>query len=360
MLTDFQVQNFRSLQAFEIKGLSRVNLIVGGNNSGKTSILEAAEILLSGEARALWRVPDRREEYLHIDSAEKRLMPDSDVCHLFYGHQLEIGSTFNIYGNNAGPHHFSCKVVQQVGEPTIYSSSASPLIEESDEESNFALQLDGNFFENPITVPLTNDGGIPYGSRRRLSGDSKSAPKVIHHASRRSSLMDLKALWDQIVLTPEEQFVISSLQIIEPDIERIASLSSSRQGNFIMALRDSKARVPIGSMGDGIRHLLAIAMELVGARGGYLLIDEIDTGLHHSTMDKLWKLVIESARRFDIQIIASTHSLDCLRSLAKVTVENPDLRKEIAIHRIERGNPKAITYNAEELEIAIEQEMEIR
>ena len=50
-------------------------------------------------------------------------------------------------------------------------------------------------------------------------------------------------------------------------------------------------RIPIGSMGDGIWRLLGLALALALTEGGILLVDEIDTGLHYSVMENMWKLV---------------------------------------------------------------------
>ena len=44
MLKSLVIQNFRSLADFEVTKLGRVNLIVGKNKSGKSSVLEALRI----------------------------------------------------------------------------------------------------------------------------------------------------------------------------------------------------------------------------------------------------------------------------------------------------------------------------
>src|SRR6202034_3737992 len=82
-------------------------------------------------------------------------------------------------------------------------------------------------------------------------------------------------------------------------------------------------RIPIGSMGDGIWCLLGIALHLVATRNGVLLIDEIDTGLHYSVMETMWKLVLKTAERLDIQVFATTHSRDCYEALAAISRADP-------------------------------------
>jgi AAA15 family ATPase/GTPase len=166
------------------------------------------------------------------------------------------------------------------------------------------------------------------------------------------------------VLTPNEEKVAEALRIIDPSIERVASLSRlSGRGApspIVVRLRGSEARVPIGSMGDGIKRLLVLSVNLVTSAGGCLFVDEIDTGLHFSVITKMWQLLIETARRLDVQVFASTHSLDCLQALARVCEEKPDLAGEVAVHRIHSDREVATRYSAGELALSVRHEMEIR
>ncbi|WP_235879601.1 AAA family ATPase [Polyangium aurulentum] len=172
----------------------------------------------------------------------------------------------------------------------------------------------------------------------------------------------LGKLWDEIVLTPEEGRAVEALQVVEPSIERIAvgHGGDGSKYSFFLKLAGSSERVPLGSMGDGTKRLLALALHLARASGGVLLVDEIDTGLHYSVMLRMWRLVIETARRLGVQVFATTHSLDCINALAELCERSPDLGREILLHRIEPGQETAMTYTAEELRIAAEQHMEVR
>ncbi len=57
MLKRLQIRNFRGFNALKIDQLSGINLIVGKNNSGKTSLLEAI-FLLSGAGNAQMAIND--------------------------------------------------------------------------------------------------------------------------------------------------------------------------------------------------------------------------------------------------------------------------------------------------------------
>ena len=116
----------------------------------------------------------------------------------------------------------------------------------------------------------------------------------------------IAALFDDIVLTQEEDLVTEALRIIEPSIQRIASTGSERirssgrhaaRGGIFVRLKGVKDRIPIGSMGDGIWRMLGLALNVVHCANGILLVDEIDTGLHHTVMTKMWKFLYEAAKR---------------------------------------------------------------
>lgn len=116
-------------------------------------------------------------------------------------------------------------------------------------------------------------------------------------------------------------------------------------------------RIPIGSMGDGIWRLLGVALALTSARGGVLLIDEIDTGLHYSVLVDMWRLVFKTACSLDVQVFATTHSRDCYEALASVTEAG---RTEISLQRIERGRLDAIAFTEVEIQQAAERGLEVR
>lgn len=109
-----------------------------------------------------------------------------------------------------------------------------------------------------------------------------------------------------------------------------------------------------------MKRLLSLALLLIRAENGFLAVDEIDTGLHHTVMVDMWRLVIETARRLDIQVFATTHSLDCLRALAWLCEREPGLADQVSAHRVERDWNLTTRYSAQELVIVEQQRMEIR
>ncbi|MGB5593321.1 MAG: AAA family ATPase [Crocosphaera sp.] len=180
----------------------------------------------------------------------------------------------------------------------------------------------------------------------------------------------LNQLFDNIVLSPHEELIIEALQIIEPKIERIASVGEQKysinyrsygeRGGFVIKFSDKNKPVPIGSLGDGIWRILSIILAMVNLENGVLLVDEIDTGLHFTTLFDMWKVILFTARKLNIQVFATTHNSDCWTSLAKLIQQEKIEDNEITIQRIEPDRKKAVSFNTKQIVIAAERGIEVR
>ncbi|NEP46919.1 MAG: ATP-binding protein, partial [Okeania sp. SIO2H7] len=95
-----------------------------------------------------------------------------------------------------------------------------------------------------------------------------------------------------------------------------------------------------------------------------LLVDEIDSGLHHTAMSEMWQLIWKTATKLNIQVFATTHSSDCWKSLADVILEEKltgeNGSSEIRIHRIERRKNKSVVFTEPKIVIADNRNIEVR
>src|ERR1017187_5221398 len=121
MISGVQIEGYRGFKQFEMNDLGRVNLLVGTNNSGKTSVLEAIDILSSkGDPISLWNVLARRGETLAAIQSQgpqgvRTQQLEADICHLFTGHEVHPGSAFSFVAKNESPER---SVVFTVVEPS--------------------------------------------------------------------------------------------------------------------------------------------------------------------------------------------------------------------------------------------------
>ncbi|HEX2690001.1 MAG TPA: ATP-binding protein [Kofleriaceae bacterium] len=373
MLRNLRISGFRGLREFAMSGLGRVNLLVGTNNCGKTSVLESIHMLsVPGSPLPLWQAQLRRGEL--IDATTERQI---DVAHLFYGRTLALGTGFTIKGNGTtGQQDLAASLVVHERQK-LPPGMQREMFADDEENSDDILAAPGLFRSTGLGLawtigssiknlglPITRRGGV----RDRIifaSPDVSGAetPSEVSFITTEGLTRDSTiSMFERVVLTPDEATLLRALRTIEPDIERIASVGtyarqSSRDVRGGLAMMVAGQRIPIGSMGDGIWRLLGIALALVQARGGVLLVDEIDTGLHDSVLVDMWRLVFETARSLDVQVFATTHSRDCYEALAAVT--EPD-RAEISLQRIEREKVEAVAFTELEIRQAADRGLEVR
>jgi predicted ATPase len=303
LLSHLKISGFRGFRDFCVDGLARVNLFVGTNNAGKTSILEAAELVAMGTAAGLLRGPRRRGESIWVDqdgaASGRRVL---DLSHLFNGHALKLGAFFEI--SSGSDRWVRCEV----------GHSPQELLFGSIEESVPVLQFKSSVEERAREISLFS----PDASQRpALPSSLFDSSRPVHFLGTEATLaLQLSHLWDAVDLTLKEDEVVAAMQIVEPDIERIAFVGEGRSLRSIFLKLAGTERFPLSSAGDGLKRMLALALHLFSSRGGYMLVDDIDTGLHHTAMVNMWKLVIETAGRLGVQVFATTQSLDCVRALA--------------------------------------------
>jgi hypothetical protein len=367
MISSIQIRGYRCFSDFDMSGLERVNLLVGTNNSGKTSVLEAIYLLTSrGDPYSLWQVLWRRGERVPM-AERKQERPELDVSHLFTGHDMHQSSKFTLIAKNQTPER---RLVFSVGEIKSEQLSIPGSREHVVLPSRLGLHITGSPAPSVSVLPLSRSGGLysdvldaPRRLSKRSAPDNEEIPaQFITAESLEGS--ELVSLWDKVALTPNETRVLLALRFLDPEIERIAAQAGGQvywsRGGFIIKVEGRDHPIPIGSMGDGMWRMLAMAIAIAHCKGGVLLIDEIDTGLHYTVLKNMWRLIFGAAKELDVQVFATTHSSDCIKSLADLCYAETDVAENVALQRIERGKPKAIPYTAEEIAVAAERQIEVR
>ena len=371
MYSSIHVRGYRGLDSFRMRGLGRVNLLVGTNNCGKTSILECIELLRStGHPNVLSSILKRRGEWVDVVN-DRDSEPLLDVKRLFSGYDLQGEIVIEGEGDGAvGPSDWNGKVAMHVEDPRDPEPGEPDPFGE-DGYSTLAVEWsDRKDDSDTRTVPIsiTSDGHLSSRGLRRFLRTRNGPLDQVVQFIRTSGMTapDVVRLFDDVVLTENEEHVTQALRMIEPAVERIASVVIDRGSHFreapggvFIKLRKSGNRIPIGSTGDGMWRMLGLALALANVKGGVLLVDEIDTGLHYSVMADMWRMVSERAAALKVQVFATTHSRDCYESLAAVA--EPGLPSpKITIQRIEPHREQAIRFNDEAVAAAAERGIEAR
>jgi AAA15 family ATPase/GTPase len=113
-------------------------------------------------------------------------------------------------------------------------------------------------------------------------------------------------------------------------------------------------------MGQGFNRLLDIYSEIIAAEAKVLLIDEIENGLHHATLSTVWRGLLLAAREVEVQIFATTHSLECIRAAHEAMSEQPNYDLTvIQLFRLPQGIEGRVL-DREHIEAAMAGEIDLR
>ena len=379
MYTSIRIQGYRGLDSFRMQGLGRVNLLVGANNCGKTSILECIELLRSpGAPGVLSDIARRRGEWGYSSNGYPTVPLGArsdglDVSHLFANRELrgririeaDLGGDISAAGwHNKVTLYVEGPTTVYVADPTFrdYDESGAEVPEGAEEEC-LILHVEWSDPDEHYKVVLTEEG-LLFRPRLRTRGRYGSGQKVQFVRTSGLTAADVVRTFSKFVLTPKEEAITKALRIVEPAIERIAPIADDRgrfdrnaPGGVVLKLREVVDRVPIGSVGDGMWRMLGLALSLANAEGGVLLVDEIDTGFHFSVMEDMWRMINEQADTLSVQVFATTHSRDCYESLAAIAKSESG---NVTIQRIDRSRNEAIRFSDEAILAAAERGIEVR
>ena len=351
MLRTLSLRGYRGFESYEVGGLARVNLVVGRNNSGKTSVLEAVELLASGGNPATILESSKRRGEVRPATQFARF---PNVTHLFHGHPNEPGAFLELSSNchdtvrvellswdEADPEGLKWRALAQ---------------REANEPEPVAPALALRIAASETLLPVGEDGALlqartwrPPGNVRFLTLGTLDAPFVAQ-------------TWNAILSEGREAEIVRDMRMLLPEIESIHFLAGGRfsGGGIVVGLKNGGPRQPIGSFGDGIRRLLLLRLSLAGHERGCVLVDEIDAGLHWTVMAEMWELVVRVAVASDMQVFATTHNADCIRGLASMIRSHSDLAEEVAIQKVDASLPRAVALPGDRIPVADEHGIEVR
>ncbi len=325
---NFTVKNFKGFKELKLENLGLFNFIVGDNNVGKTSLLEAL-LFDEDKKRFLGRlnnliigqrklnVSGLRIEYL-INRNLKT--PFENGENLTFEANFVEGKKINIWVEKINNNLFLC-------EKEIDTKQAENIVDNSYYGQN-------NLPYIPINKTYDNDLTELYG---KYTQKSRS----------------------------EKEKLNQNLKCLIPNIESVEASTILDGGGVTLIIGQSHqdALIPLGLFGDGVIKLFRLIMEIMQWSGQRLMIDEVENGLHHSKMKDFLETILHTAKNQNTQLFATTHNLECLQKLKEVLEANPEFQEHTRIIRMAdttKFGIRAYTYNYNQFEFAMENENELR
>lgn len=316
-INDISIENFRGFGKLELNGLQAVNLIVGENNAGKTSLLEAITAV-----SAPGIIPT---------------MP-------------------GLFRANAG------EVVEKYFRWLLSDGSAVAEISAQTSGGLMRLSLSqGGLPSRPSEGYKIADA---YGDYRVgwWQKDKKQFKTRVISVQHRAPDKLVPSFADAVRSPSSEDLMERLLKKVDSRISTVR-LDYADQDPYISVDIGLSERVPLSQVGQGIYRLVAILSELLGQKPQVCLIDEIENGLHHTVLKQVWRGIAEITSTLGIQVFATTHSRECLEAASQVFFdEDQNGEKDFAVIQLMRVKDKVMgkVLNESRVDAAIVNDIELR
>ena len=343
MITTLQIRNFRGLKEVSLRDLRRVNLLVGGNNTGKTSVLEALTLLF-GEGDAISELP--------------------------------VTFRSNQSGGNSGKNPDDRENFWQWLFYDRDPANRIEILATTDKRASMALKTllipEGDYANAPTVPALVRKAGnvgqeqrlVVFGTHElQLQGHTPQSDLRLSRLSIRPPHPVLDAeKYNQVALESDGEVRFEQImREVEPRLKRLryAKLPGTNSPLVFADIGLSRA-VPSTQMGQAFNRILHIYAEILASKINVLLIDEIENGIFSESLPLIWKGLLAVCEQQNVQIFATTHSRECVMAAHAAAEERG--KDELSVQRLQivNGKVEAIRLGEQHLEMAAEMGLEVR
>jgi len=359
MYSKFVIKGFKCFEDFEITKLDRVNIISGKNNVGKTSLLEAILLHMGRHNPGLTLTINalRGIEQFKLKSEEM-------WGWLFTDRHLDKPIRLTGITESNKNRSLTIRLVEPKEPKTVKPAASRANIEGTAGTAGTNIVVEA---QKELLCEFDDAGGKKLSMRFSITpeGMKLSAthpmilPSGIFFSAMTRTLKEDPERFSDLERVGKHEEICEYIRILEPRVKRLAVLITGGVP-FINADIGKAELIPIPQLGAGAVRLLSLLLGIRSFSGGVILIDEIENGLHHSIMKKVWEVLATAARKENVQIIATTHSWECIQAAHDAFMEMG--KYDFRLHRLEmiQNEIKAISYDKDTLNAALKAEIEVR
>jgi len=313
-IKSIEINQFRGIQQLIVSDFSNINLIVGDNNSGKTTFLEAIQLLFA------------KPKLSSINSVIKQrtvLNPNSSFytsfIKMFNMQQNKQVLNFDIYANsNNGTLRFELSGRERTvsGEEALQLSTMTAS-QKAQYKRLLAYMIEKvRIFTGSVITLIENE---PVEKQIRCTSWDNVIPgdivkKEVHYIPSYGHLR--YDLLQNIVENPEyKKLAIDILRQFDDSIADICYTKADDGTYLETIITKGGVNMPFSVYGDGIKKILYILNKLFDAADSILLIDEIETGLHKKYYDTLFPVIFALASKLNVQLFIATHSIEAIDAI---------------------------------------------
>ncbi len=383
-LTYFKVENFKRFDSLELTDIGQFNLIVGDNNVGKTSVLEALlcdtdrKKCISNLHKTLFlKGLNIRPKFIYGSRGDitEVVYPDENFLrYLFKNINETLIFTIKVANDRLSEEFINIqmsKPPENITEP--WESDFEDVSFTGKTPDNRYIEFSHSGIYDFQYDEETASGGdqeightIIAGLYEHLVGQSKNEeiPFISTSLSGNDSLS--KAYFEQVDLSrKEKKQLIEVMSFLLPEIEDFEVRKIAGEDQLLVGIKERDELMPISTFGESVTRATQIMLEISKYRGKRLMIDEIDTGIHYSRMKNFLKTVFQVAQKNDVQLFMTTHSRECQQAFAEVFEDGEmkdyqDKMRQFTLIEKPDGQVNAINRNFDQLEFALQTDNETR
>lgn len=337
-LRSLRIAQFRGVQELKLEDFGRINLFVGPNNSGKTSVLDALSLFSRPLDINNWRETAWRRE---VKSARtpltepfKWLFPQIVESKLPRPHSIWIYGQGQYAGRRVMAEYNEFKEFGQ--EEMTFRETSSDDIQEEPETglaievlADFAHEIMGRFDETHLGQHRIEFKVVD--NRRNVYPTKVEGPALdlalvsphTHRTTQDTSWYFSEAIKRERADQNLRQAFVEVMQRVDPGVLDLDLVETGQTTSTIMVKHRLTGRTPIAAFGDGLRRALLIAATIPAVPNGVVLIDELESALHVSVLDSVLQVLKWAAEQYNVQVFATTHSLEAVDAVIRAFKETP-------------------------------------
>ncbi len=346
--SNLNIETFRGINNLELNNLSNVNILVGANNCGKTSVLEAAMVLSRpNDFSNILRISRLRE------GAGANLSPSLYDSFLFLFNKLSDNMLVSVSCEEASGNKTLVRLYGKIQMILLESISEGMdsfvgelFCEGGHEQIRFfpnVIPVSFNKYDNKITLEKNK----PYIKMKYIS--------TIDHI--------VKNNFNEIVRNRHlSEKVIEILKLFDSNIKDLR-IVQDKDGRIVQMVDNSLSEyMPLSTYGDGIKKVIALANGVAEAENGILLVDEIETSIHANALKQVFNWLINACKTFNVQLFLTTHSIETVDAMLNCNTGfiSDDLIRVITLSKKENQTIARILTGEKALQVRDDYDLELR
>ncbi len=365
MIQSVRIKNFKTFKDTQIDGFTKLNIITGGNNVGKSNLLEALYCLVG---KSMHPCANITEIY---DNIRKEPLTTESKNLMFYGldtrEEIQIVTTLDSNQTLDLQIKFIASENQKVIESQIIPTAEQT---QMPSQLNFTLKKNNeeiyndhlNIAKVPNFPPIPNQSGY---NRQFKNFDPNQLQKLLPFES--ATIIPSDVVYRQAHMIQAVSKICSNNQL-EEELNKhlnqfdnnIQSISFNTNNQLKLKVKNIKEKLPLSAFGDGLKKYLHIVSAFMADNAKTIYIDEVENGLHFSRMKLLLRCVIDfinDNKDGNLQVFMTTHSQEFIEILDQV-IKEKDFAHQTKLFCLKQDDQYVIprTYYGENLEYYFENE----